>query len=193
MVPQDYGPWQLPFKPLSFFFSLHFSFQRHYNDEDPEKEKRIKELELLLMSTENELKGQQASPVRTDCVLEWGASSFTPGPSVYFTFSSNYYTNQDYRSINSVWTQVASTKMELVSQWMLTNWKQPFCAAAETQNLLVATINFLVFSGLLSTQRLTDINEGKISIFDKAPYLYGTYPFDASLFLFFLNLDFHTS
>ncbi|XP_040206411.1 transcriptional activator Myb isoform X1 [Rana temporaria] len=31
--------------------------QRHYNDEDPEKEKRIKELELLLMSTENELKG----------------------------------------------------------------------------------------------------------------------------------------
>ncbi|XP_053565131.1 transcriptional activator Myb isoform X1 [Bombina bombina] len=33
--------------------------QRHYNDEDPEKEKRIKELELLLMSTENELKGQQ--------------------------------------------------------------------------------------------------------------------------------------
>ncbi|PKU30495.1 transcriptional activator hypothetical protein [Limosa lapponica baueri] len=35
---------------------------RHYNDEDPEKEKRIKELELLLMSTENELKGQQALP-----------------------------------------------------------------------------------------------------------------------------------
>ncbi|KAM9233211.1 transcriptional activator Myb isoform 8-T8 [Dugong dugon] len=36
------------------------AIQRHYNDEDPEKEKRIKELELLLMSTENELKGQQA-------------------------------------------------------------------------------------------------------------------------------------
>ncbi|XP_021567464.1 transcriptional activator Myb isoform X5 [Carlito syrichta] len=35
------------------------AIQRHYNDEDPEKEKRIKELELLLMSTENELKGQQ--------------------------------------------------------------------------------------------------------------------------------------
>ncbi|KAM8946658.1 transcriptional activator Myb isoform 2-T2 [Pelodytes ibericus] len=32
--------------------------QRHYHDEDPEKEKRIKELELLLMSTEHELKGQ---------------------------------------------------------------------------------------------------------------------------------------
>lgn len=47
------------------FLSLNFWFQRHYNDEDPEKEKRIKELELLLMSTENELKGQQALPVRT--------------------------------------------------------------------------------------------------------------------------------
>ncbi|XP_068841172.1 transcriptional activator Myb isoform X6 [Capricornis sumatraensis] len=38
------------------------AIQRHYNDEDPEKEKRIKELELLLMSTENELKGQQTLP-----------------------------------------------------------------------------------------------------------------------------------
>ncbi|XP_078505368.1 transcriptional activator Myb isoform X10 [Lissotriton helveticus] len=36
--------------------------QRHYHDEDPEKEKRIKELEMLLMSTENELKGQQTLP-----------------------------------------------------------------------------------------------------------------------------------
>nr|XP_056708468.1 transcriptional activator Myb [Euleptes europaea] len=40
------------------------AIQRHYNDEDPEKEKRIKELELLLMSTENELKGQRASPTQ---------------------------------------------------------------------------------------------------------------------------------
>uniref|UniRef100_A0A4W3JD42 Transcriptional activator Myb n=1 Tax=Callorhinchus milii TaxID=7868 RepID=A0A4W3JD42_CALMI len=38
------------------------AIQRHYNDEDPEKEKRIKELELLLMSTENELRGHQALP-----------------------------------------------------------------------------------------------------------------------------------
>lgn len=53
-----------------FFFLLNFSFQRHYNDEDPEKEKRIKELELLLMSTENELKGQQALPVSCLCVLD---------------------------------------------------------------------------------------------------------------------------
>ncbi|XP_037376332.1 transcriptional activator Myb isoform X2 [Talpa occidentalis] len=40
------------------------AIQRHCNDEDPEKEKRIKELELLLMSTENELKGQQALPTQ---------------------------------------------------------------------------------------------------------------------------------
>ncbi|KAF6364944.1 MYB proto-oncogene, transcription factor [Rhinolophus ferrumequinum] len=40
------------------------AIQRHYNDEDPEKEKRIKELEMLLMSTENELKGQQAPPTQ---------------------------------------------------------------------------------------------------------------------------------
>ncbi|XP_044530510.1 transcriptional activator Myb isoform X7 [Gracilinanus agilis] len=40
------------------------AIQRHYNDEDPEKEKRIKELELLLKSTENELKGQQALPIQ---------------------------------------------------------------------------------------------------------------------------------
>lgn len=37
--------------------------QRHYSEEDPEKEKRVKEIEMLLMSTENELKGQQALPV----------------------------------------------------------------------------------------------------------------------------------
>uniref|UniRef100_A0A8C9V6T6 Transcriptional activator Myb n=1 Tax=Scleropages formosus TaxID=113540 RepID=A0A8C9V6T6_SCLFO len=36
--------------------------QRHYNDEDPEKEKRVKEIEQLLKSTENELRGQPALP-----------------------------------------------------------------------------------------------------------------------------------
>ncbi|XP_028822646.1 transcriptional activator Myb isoform X3 [Denticeps clupeoides] len=39
------------------------AIQRHYNEEDPEKEKRVKEIEMLLMSTENELKGQQALPM----------------------------------------------------------------------------------------------------------------------------------
>ncbi|KAL0967118.1 hypothetical protein UPYG_G00248010 [Umbra pygmaea] len=39
------------------------AIQRHYQEEDPEKEKRVKEIELLLMSTENELKGQPALPI----------------------------------------------------------------------------------------------------------------------------------
>uniref|UniRef100_A0AAZ3QJV5 Transcriptional activator Myb n=1 Tax=Oncorhynchus tshawytscha TaxID=74940 RepID=A0AAZ3QJV5_ONCTS len=39
------------------------AIQRHYSEEDPEKEKRVKEIELLLMSTENELRGQPALPV----------------------------------------------------------------------------------------------------------------------------------
>uniref|UniRef100_A0A2I3HDH7 Transcriptional activator Myb n=1 Tax=Nomascus leucogenys TaxID=61853 RepID=A0A2I3HDH7_NOMLE len=55
------------------------AIQRHYNDEDPEKEKRIKELELLLMSTENELKGQQALPLcgpllNSDIFSDWAAN-----------------------------------------------------------------------------------------------------------------------
>ncbi|XP_061667643.1 transcriptional activator Myb isoform X2 [Syngnathoides biaculeatus] len=37
--------------------------QRHYSEEDPEKEKRVKEIELLLMSTENELRGQPSRPI----------------------------------------------------------------------------------------------------------------------------------
>uniref|UniRef100_A0A8C3SSV4 Uncharacterized protein n=1 Tax=Chelydra serpentina TaxID=8475 RepID=A0A8C3SSV4_CHESE len=47
----------------------------HYNDEDPEKEKRIKELELLLMSTENELKGQQALPNHTSSYPGWHSTT----------------------------------------------------------------------------------------------------------------------
>lgn len=39
------------------------AIQRHYGDEDPEKEQRVKEIELLLMSTENELRGQPALPM----------------------------------------------------------------------------------------------------------------------------------
>ncbi|XP_038655335.1 transcriptional activator Myb isoform X7 [Scyliorhinus canicula] len=48
--------------------------QRHYNDEDPEKEKRIKELELLLMSTENELRGQQALPTQAADYSSWNGT-----------------------------------------------------------------------------------------------------------------------
>lgn len=38
-------------------------FQKHYSEEDPEKEQRVKEIELLLMSTEDELRGQPSLPV----------------------------------------------------------------------------------------------------------------------------------
>ncbi|XP_075059290.1 transcriptional activator Myb isoform X5 [Mixophyes fleayi] len=49
--------------------------QRHYNDEDPEKEKRIKELELLLMSTENELKGHPAIPNHAEAYPVWHSTT----------------------------------------------------------------------------------------------------------------------
>ncbi|XP_034435206.1 transcriptional activator Myb isoform X1 [Hippoglossus hippoglossus] len=39
------------------------AIQRHYGEEDPEKEQRVKEIELLLMSTENELRGQPSLPM----------------------------------------------------------------------------------------------------------------------------------
>lgn len=46
------------------------SSQRHYSEEDPEKEQRVKEIELLLMSTEDELRGQPSLPVSSVCGLE---------------------------------------------------------------------------------------------------------------------------
>ncbi|XP_008311497.1 transcriptional activator Myb isoform X1 [Cynoglossus semilaevis] len=39
------------------------AIQRHYGEEDPEKEQRVKEIQLLLMSTENELRGQPSLPM----------------------------------------------------------------------------------------------------------------------------------
>ncbi|XP_051735327.1 transcriptional activator Myb isoform X2 [Ctenopharyngodon idella] len=51
--------------------------QRHYSDEDPEKEKRVKEIEMLLMSTENELKGQQALPISMNGYSGWNRGSLT--------------------------------------------------------------------------------------------------------------------
>nr|XP_046229590.1 transcriptional activator Myb isoform X2 [Scatophagus argus] len=39
------------------------AIQRHYNEEDPEKEQRVKEIERLLMSTEDELRGQPSLPM----------------------------------------------------------------------------------------------------------------------------------
>ncbi|XP_067098006.1 transcriptional activator Myb isoform X3 [Osmerus mordax] len=59
---------RVPF-PVSLHFNIRnipqygtAAIQRHYNEEDPEKEKRVKEIELLLMSTENELRGQPSQP-----------------------------------------------------------------------------------------------------------------------------------
>ncbi|XP_056284191.1 transcriptional activator Myb isoform X2 [Pseudoliparis swirei] len=39
------------------------AIQRHYSEEDPEKEQRVKEIERLLMSTEDELRGQPSLPM----------------------------------------------------------------------------------------------------------------------------------
>uniref|UniRef100_A0A673MXP5 Transcriptional activator Myb n=1 Tax=Sinocyclocheilus rhinocerous TaxID=307959 RepID=A0A673MXP5_9TELE len=47
------------------------AIQRHYSEEDPEKEKRVKEIEMILMSTENELKGQQALPISMSGYCGW--------------------------------------------------------------------------------------------------------------------------
>ncbi|XP_051515339.1 transcriptional activator Myb-like isoform X1 [Myxocyprinus asiaticus] len=53
------------------------AIQRHYSEEDPEKEKRVKEIEMLLMSTENELKGQQALPISMAVFGGWNRGSLT--------------------------------------------------------------------------------------------------------------------
>uniref|UniRef100_A0A3B5LEE9 Transcriptional activator Myb n=1 Tax=Xiphophorus couchianus TaxID=32473 RepID=A0A3B5LEE9_9TELE len=45
------------------------AIQRHYGDEDPEKEQRVKEIERLLMATENELKIQPSLSVSQDVCL----------------------------------------------------------------------------------------------------------------------------
>lgn len=50
----------------SYIFSLSLSLssvQRHYGEEDPEKEQRVKEIERLLMSTEDELRGRPSLQV----------------------------------------------------------------------------------------------------------------------------------
>uniref|UniRef100_A0A8B9KZ36 Transcriptional activator Myb n=1 Tax=Astyanax mexicanus TaxID=7994 RepID=A0A8B9KZ36_ASTMX len=53
------------------------AIQKHYNEEDPEKEKRVKEIEMILMSTENELKGKQALPISMVTSYGWGRGSLT--------------------------------------------------------------------------------------------------------------------
>lgn len=59
---------RVPF-PMAFLNILNIpqpgaaAIQRHYSEEDPEKEQRVKEIELLLMSTEDELRGQPSLPM----------------------------------------------------------------------------------------------------------------------------------
>ncbi|KAM9839979.1 transcriptional activator Myb [Aulostomus maculatus] len=56
------------------------AIQRHYNEEDPEKEQRVKEIELLLMSTENELRGQPSLPMSLSYPSWASQSSLTHSP-----------------------------------------------------------------------------------------------------------------
>lgn len=74
---------------VPFPMALHFmnfpkpgtaAIQRHYNEEDPEKEKRVKEIEMLLMSTENELRGQPSLPMSLS-FSSWASQSCVPDSS----------------------------------------------------------------------------------------------------------------
>ncbi|XP_069370726.1 transcriptional activator Myb isoform X4 [Paralichthys olivaceus] len=56
------------------------AIQRHYGEEDPEKEQRVKEIELLLMSTENELRGQPSLPMTLPYPSWASQSSLTNSP-----------------------------------------------------------------------------------------------------------------
>ncbi|KAG5846434.1 hypothetical protein ANANG_G00114930 [Anguilla anguilla] len=81
-ISPDYQFFQVDSQRVPFPVSLHVNIlnipqhgaaaiQRHYNDEDPEKEKRVKEIELLLMSTEHELRGQQPLPPQIPSYAGW--------------------------------------------------------------------------------------------------------------------------
>ncbi|XP_077593312.1 transcriptional activator Myb [Stigmatopora nigra] len=74
--PMHYASYAADAPRVPFPMALHINIlsipqhgtaaiQRHYSEEDPEKEKRVKEIELLLMSTENELRGQPALPINS--------------------------------------------------------------------------------------------------------------------------------
>ncbi|KAJ8355764.1 hypothetical protein SKAU_G00185580 [Synaphobranchus kaupii] len=90
----DFQFFQVDSQRVPFPVSLHVNIlnipqhgtaaiQRHYNDEDPEKEKRVKEIELLLMSTEHELRGQQALPIQMPSYAGWArAGSLGEGVSI---------------------------------------------------------------------------------------------------------------
>ncbi|XP_061098973.1 transcriptional activator Myb [Conger conger] len=85
-ISPDYSFFQVDSQRVPFPVSLHVNIlnipqagaaaiQRHYNDEDPEKEKRVKEIELLLMSTEHELRGQQTLPCQMPSYTGWARAA----------------------------------------------------------------------------------------------------------------------
>ncbi|KAJ4928987.1 hypothetical protein JOQ06_004609 [Pogonophryne albipinna] len=53
------------------------AIQRHYNEEDPEKEQRVKEIEMLLMSTEDELRGKPSLSMNLSYPSWAGQSALT--------------------------------------------------------------------------------------------------------------------
>ncbi|KAJ8409658.1 hypothetical protein AAFF_G00217170 [Aldrovandia affinis] len=89
-ISADYQYFHVDSQRVPFPVSLHVNIlnipqhgtaaiQRHYNDEDPEKEKRVKEIELLLMSTERELQGQQALPSQMPNYAGWNRAAMADG------------------------------------------------------------------------------------------------------------------
>ncbi|XP_023694881.1 transcriptional activator Myb-like isoform X2 [Paramormyrops kingsleyae] len=75
------GTKQLPF-PAGTYMNANVpqpgtaAIQRHYDSEDPDKEKRVKEIELILMSAENELRWQQR---QMNDYPEWNRVTFLDG------------------------------------------------------------------------------------------------------------------
>ncbi|KAK5853054.1 hypothetical protein PBY51_006876 [Eleginops maclovinus] len=84
MSPQLYyisDTHRVPF-PLSLPFNIRnipqhgtAAIQRHYNEEDPEKEQRVKEIERLLMSTEDELRGKPSLSMNLSYPTIWASQS----------------------------------------------------------------------------------------------------------------------
>ncbi|KAE8602537.1 hypothetical protein XENTR_v10014021 [Xenopus tropicalis] len=75
--------------------------QRHYNDEDPDKEKRIKELELLLMSTENEVNQKQALLNHAASYPTWHSTTIGGNPRLHRQSTPNSCLGDQHHSTPS--------------------------------------------------------------------------------------------
>lgn len=93
------------------------------------------------MSTENELKGQQALPVRRGHALEWGMAASPQGPSVSLPFSPRHDTNED-----AVYLLTTSKHLKLfvIKCRMSTQLEVIFLCATETQHPLVTVISMFL-------------------------------------------------